>query len=283
MIYLIGDIHGDITQIMSENLKKSGINIKYNDTIIVLGDFGVMFKDTEQQRESLKYINELSYNVAFIDGNHENFDYLNKQEVCTKWGNRVHKLADRCFHLIRGNTYRIEGHNFLCFGGATSVDKEYRVLGSTYWNEELPDREDIDRLEKSLDSGKNIDYVLTHTCSNVVLNDMKTIKPFGDRCKARDILDGVEEYLSGKPFKWFFGHFHTYEVVDKKHICLYNEDVYSISRNNDVEYINHSFDSDTYRFYDYLAVKRFNDMIGTIGTENISKVKEYYKVGDGID
>lgn len=282
MIYLIGDIHGDITQIMKENLKKSGINIKYNDTVIVLGDFGVMFSDTEQQRDSLEYISELSYNVAFIDGNHENFDYLNKQEVCTKWGNKVHKLADRCFHLIRGNIYRIEGHSFLCFGGATSVDKEYRVLGSTYWNEELPNREDINRLEKSLGSGKCIDYVLTHTCSNITLDRMKTIKPFGDRCKVRDILDGVEEYLSGKSFKWFFGHFHTYEVVDKKHICLYSEDVYSISRNDDVEYINHSFDSDTYRFYDYLAVKRFNDMVGTLDVENVKKVKEYYKVGDTV-
>lgn len=282
MIYLIGDIHGDITQIMSENLKKSGINIKYNDTIIVLGDFGIMFKDTEQQRESLKYISGLSYNVVFIDGNHENFDYLNKQDVCTKWGNKVHKLSDRCFHLIRGNIYRIEGHNFLCFGGATSVDKEYRVLGSTYWNEELPDRFDINRLEKSLDSGKTIDYVLTHTCSNKILSDMKTIKPFGDRCKVRDILDGVEDFLSDSSFKWFFGHFHTYEVVDKKHICLYNEDVYSISRDNEVEYIKHSFDSDTYRFYDYLAVKRFNDIVGTIDVENVKKVKEYYKVGDTV-
>lgn len=85
MVYLIGDIHGDITQIMKENLHNNGINISRNDVLIVLGDFGVMFKDTEQQRLALDYIGQLSYYVAFIDGNHENFDYLNSLPIVTKW------------------------------------------------------------------------------------------------------------------------------------------------------------------------------------------------------
>lgn len=109
MVHLIGDIHGDITQIMKENLIKDGISISKSDVVIVLGDFGVMFKDTEQHRLALDYISKLDYYVAFIDGNHENFDYLNALPIATKWGNKVHKLNNRCFHLIRGNIYKIEG------------------------------------------------------------------------------------------------------------------------------------------------------------------------------
>lgn len=85
MVYLIGDIHGDITQIMKENLHNNGIKISRNDVLIVLGDFGIMFKDTEQQRLALDYIGQLNYYVAFIDGNHENFDYLNSLPIVNKW------------------------------------------------------------------------------------------------------------------------------------------------------------------------------------------------------
>jgi len=66
MVYLIGDIHGDITQIMKENLHNNGINISRNDVLIVLGDFGVMFKDTEQQRLALDYIGQLNYYLLVV-------------------------------------------------------------------------------------------------------------------------------------------------------------------------------------------------------------------------
>ena len=275
MVHLIGDIHGDITQIMKENLIKDGISISKNDVVIVLGDFGVMFKDIEQHRLALDCINKLDYYVAFIDGNHENFDYLNSLPIVTKWGNKVHKLNNRCFHLMRGNIYKIEGNRYLCFGGAKSIDRDYRVLGESYWLEEEPSSNDVKRLSKSFGDIDSVDFVLTHTCSNTTLHKMKRIKPFNDNCETRDVLDRIEEKLSSRVL-WFYGHFHVDEVVDEQHICLTNETVYSIDRDLSVTKYEHLFNFDTFRFFDYISLQRVNQMFNSIGNDNIEEVRRLY-------
>ena len=274
MVYLIGDIHGDITQIMRENLHKNNIKVKRGDTVIVLGDFGVMFSDTEQHRQSLEYISKLDYNVAFIDGNHENFDYLNSLQIVTKWGNKVHKLNNRCFHLMRGNIYKIEGNNYLCFGGAKSIDRDVRVLGKSYWEDEEPSTEDIFKLESSIVD--DIDFILTHTCSNYTLHNMKSIKPVDDGCFTRLALDMVEDELKDIKFKWFFGHFHVNEEVDVRHTCLSNDIVYSIDRDTSITKYEHPFDSDTFRFFDYVSLQRINKMFSSIHTDNVKEVQRLY-------
>ena len=275
MVYLIGDIHGDITQIMRENLHKDNIKVKRGDTVIVLGDFGVMFADTEQHRSALDYISKLDYNVAFIDGNHENFDYLKSLPIATKWGNKVHKLNNRCFHLIRGNIYKIEGNKYLCFGGAKSIDREYRVLGESYWLEEEPSLSDMSKVHKSFNDISSVDFVLTHTCSNITLHKMKRIKPFNDSCLTRDVLDRIEEKLSSRAL-WFYGHFHVDEVVDEQHICLTNETVYSIDRDLSVTRHEHLFNFDTFRFFDYISLQRVNQMFNSISNDNIEEVRRLY-------
>ena len=282
MVYLIGDIHGDITQIMKENLHNNGIKISRNDVLIVLGDFGIMFKDTEQQRLALDYIGQLNYYVAFIDGNHENFDYLKSLPIVTKWGNKVHKLNNRCFHLLRGNIYKIEGHKYLCFGGATSIDRAYRTLGESYWLEEEPSFVDINTLGKSIkdNSIEHIDFILTHTCSNLVLHKMKSIKPIDDGCKTRLVLDKVYDLLKDINHVWFYGHFHTHETISKKYICLTNENVYSISRDKTIGYHEHPFSADTYRFYDYISLMKINQMFSTISQDNINEIRKIYSEVD---
>lgn len=278
MVYLIGDIHGDITQIMRENLHKNNIKVKRGDTVIVLGDFGVMFSDTEQHRSALDYIGKLDYTIAFIDGNHENFDYLNSLQIVTKWGNKVHKLNNRCFHLIRGNIYKIEGNKYLCFGGAKSIDRDSRVLGKSYWLEEEPSFVDINTLGKSIKDNdiNDIDFILTHTCSNHILHKMKSIKPFDDDCQTRFVLDRVYELFKGINRVWFYGHFHTHEIIDNKYVCLTNEQVYSIMRDKSVGYHEHPFDSDTFRFFDYVSLQRINKMFSSIHTDNIKEVQRLY-------
>ena len=276
MVYLIGDIHGDITQIMRENLHKNNIKVRRGDTVIVLGDFGVMFSNTEQHRQSLEYISKLDYNVAFIDGNHENFDYLNSLQIVTKWGNKVHKLNNRCFHLMRGNIYKIEGNTYLCFGGAKSVDRDMRVLGTSYWVEEEPSIGDIDRLHTSFKDLDTVSFVLTHTCSNSTLNSMRSIRPFSDGCKTRDILDTIEDRLQGKNYKWFYGHFHVNEGVDSKHICLSNDTIYAIDKDTSIIKYEHPFDSDTFRFFDYMSLNRINQMFTSISSQNIKEIQRLY-------
>ena len=74
MIYIISDLHGD------KNVKglQEYLNIATDDDLlIVLGDICLQFADTEENREFTEYFLSLKKNIAFIDGNHENFKYLN--------------------------------------------------------------------------------------------------------------------------------------------------------------------------------------------------------------
>ena len=44
-----------------------------------------------------------------------------------KWhGGKVHKINDSIIHLMRGQVYNIDNNNIFTFGGAASVDKEFR-------------------------------------------------------------------------------------------------------------------------------------------------------------
>ena len=46
-----------------------------------------------------------------------------------KFGGTVGVGGENIFWLRRGEIYEIAGQRFLCFGGALSVDKAYRIRG----------------------------------------------------------------------------------------------------------------------------------------------------------
>ena len=71
MVYITGDLHGDISRLEKMNLKKY-------DTLIVCGDFGFIWDDSELEKKYIKKISKLPYMILFVDGTHENFDLLKK-------------------------------------------------------------------------------------------------------------------------------------------------------------------------------------------------------------
>lgn len=78
MIYVTGDMHGEFSRFKNKNIKKQ---LEENDTLIICGDFGFIWEDSRHERSIIEKIGELNYNVAFVDGCHENFDLLQQFEV----------------------------------------------------------------------------------------------------------------------------------------------------------------------------------------------------------
>ena len=72
MIYVTGDMHADRDRLSDPRLKK----LNRGDTLIVCGDFGFIWDDSKAERKLLSQIGKRKYNVCFIDGTHENFEYL---------------------------------------------------------------------------------------------------------------------------------------------------------------------------------------------------------------
>lgn len=101
--------------------------VKQNDCLIVCGDFGI-WHDNKEQRKRLNYLMELPFTILFCDGNHENFDLLNKYPVTTEFDGKVHRIVSNVYHLMRGEIYTIENKTFYVMGGASSHDIDDGIL-----------------------------------------------------------------------------------------------------------------------------------------------------------
>ena len=123
-IYITGDCHANYDKI--HKWYDRGI-VKQNDYLIVCGDFGI-WHDNKDQRERFNYLMELPFTILFCDGNHENFDLLNKYPVTIEFGGKVHRIVSNVYHLMRGEIYTIENKTFYVMGGASSHDIDDGIL-----------------------------------------------------------------------------------------------------------------------------------------------------------
>lgn len=102
--------------------------------ILQVGDIGFMgdikgyieFLDTEL----LKY----DMDIYFIDGNHEDFDWLLSRNFNS---NGTKRVTDRITYLPRGFQTTVNGTHFTFVGGGVSVDKNLRTKGKDWWPEEI--------------------------------------------------------------------------------------------------------------------------------------------------
>ena len=73
MIYITGDTHGeiDIGKLSSKNFPQ-GNSLTKDDYIIILGDFGFIWKNESDKTEEywMKWFKNKPWTTLFIDGNH---------------------------------------------------------------------------------------------------------------------------------------------------------------------------------------------------------------------
>ena len=159
---------------------------------------------------------------------HENFDRLEKYRVSKKYGGNVQKITENCYHLMRGETYEINGYKFLCIGGAESHDAIYRIYGESIWLQESIANEQI---EKTISNCKDVDFVISHCAPSDFL-----LKMFLDghvdfvykETQSSQMLQKLLETLKKqeKSWKWFMGHYHLdlnynpFYVMYKKLYCV---------------------------------------------------------------
>lgn len=212
MIYLISDCHG------GENI--SGIE-RYlelctdSDLLIILGDIGLRFGPTEENKRFTNWFLSLNKPIAFIDGNHENHSFINSFSSEIWCGGDVHRLSDTIVHLKRGNIYTIGGKTFFVMGGCKSSSK-WKEMGLWYEGEE-PTSDELLLAYKNLNEvNNNVDYVLTHKytdCGNEELEAMT--------------LEGLTSHIDKNvTFRhWYSGHWHYTKFVDSRHTIVYDEPI----------------------------------------------------------
>ena len=183
-----------------------------------------------------------------MDGNHENFDLLAKYQISYNktFQAPIQMIRPSVYHLLRGEIYTIEGSTFFVMGGASSHDisdgildpnksdyhkilcefhqkglYNYRVLRKSYWPQELPSDEEIERARNNLSKHNNcVDYILTHCIPGVLIKELREMKEIPS---SRVVLDRLttffdEIYLEEQyEFKvWYAGHLHYHFLFEQE-------------------------------------------------------------------
>ena len=244
MIYVTGDCHGNFARFEQKHFPEQA-NMTKDDTVIIAGDCGGVWFGDSRDDETLDWLERLPFTLAFVCGNHENYDALARYPVAEWHGGKVHCVRPHVLHLMRGQIFELEGYRFFTMGGAKSHDIEdgilepdapdferrlmtlqrkprarYRINHISWWAQELPSDEEYDEARQSLDAvGWQVDYIITHCAPTSIQNEL-----LRERSKPDELTDFLEEVRQRCRFRYhFFGHYHGDGIIQKQFVLLYKQ------------------------------------------------------------
>lgn len=249
-VWITGDIHGN-PQRFSTDIFSEQKGMTKDDNVIILGDFGLVWDyngESKTEKYWLDWLEKKPFTTLFIDGNHDNFDRLDKYPV-EKWhGGNVHFIRPSVIHLMRGQTFDIEDKSFFAFGGASSHDisagilepddpdfKEkkkklgknlyalYRINHVSWWERELPNEEEMNEGLANLKKQNNkVDYIITHSPYTSLLRQMDSGSGLYQKDRLTDYLQDIKQNVDYK--HWLFGHMHVNQTFHwERSSCLYEQ------------------------------------------------------------
>jgi hypothetical protein len=129
------------------------------EVVIQLGDFGVFSGPAGSHFLATvdRTAGELGLDVLFVDGNHEDFDFLESIPLAP---GGYRSLGEHVFHAPRNLRWEWSGLRFCAFGGATSLDRPSRLPGVSWWPQES---HTLEQLHLLTNDGQT-DVLLTHDC-----------------------------------------------------------------------------------------------------------------------
>lgn len=245
MIFVTGDIHGNARDRFNSNRFPEQLGLTKNDYLIICGDFGLIWdtEESEREKKELEWLEGRSFTTLFIDGNHENFDRLEKFEEKI-WNNgKVHEIRPGVLHLTRGQVFEIDGKSVFTFGGARSQDisdgilesgdprikswsrdpyKYFRIRNVSWWEREMPSREEMDEgLENLKKYGGKVDFIITHDMPSDKLVEY-SMRMYGRKYNTDELTDYLKGIETNVDYEyWFCGHHHDDYNLDNKHMVLY--------------------------------------------------------------
>lgn len=242
MVFVTGDTHGNFERSRPEYFPEQARMTK-EDIVIITGDFGGVWDGKKKEQQALDWLEQLPFTIAFVSGNHENFDRLKKLSVEEWQGGKVQFIRPHVIHLLRGQEFEIEGCTFFTMGGAYSHDIEdgilnpyaedfeeqywfmrrmrcqFRINHRTWWKEEMPSEEEYAQAKATLDGiGWAADYIITH-CAPTSIQ-----KKLNEDYQTDQLTTFLEEVRRKAKFHyWLFGHYHDNKIIDERYVLLWEQ------------------------------------------------------------
>jgi predicted phosphodiesterase len=194
LILFVGDAHGNMPYM------NHVFNVAKNaevDLVIQVGDFG-FWPDSQFARKIYKRFKQGGLPLWVIEGNHD-------WPVEAAQFTQEPRLEPGLRHIARGTTWTVDGIKFGFMGGAVSVDQKQRVIGRSWWPEEVVSESDV---ERAISNGP-VDVWVTH--DSVDLPPGKKRWQFGHRVDLAvsiqaDYMRQIFDTL--KPRLHIHGHHH---------------------------------------------------------------------------
>ena len=174
----------------------------------------------------------------------ENYDAIERYPMEEWRGGKIHRIRPHVLHLMRGQTFELEGYRFFTMGGARSHDIEdgilelddpnferkllmlrrnprarFRIDHISWWQQEMPSDEEYAEARRNLDRcGWQVDYIITHCAptSTAVMESRHN--------EADELTEFLQEVKEKAEYSyWLFGHYHDNRAIDSKHILLWEQ------------------------------------------------------------
>lgn len=217
MIYITGDIHGDLSRFKDPMLKK----LKKQDALIICGDFGFIWDGSPNEIKLLKKIGRMRCNVLFVEGSHENYDLLEQYETEEWCGGKTRHISGRLRQLMRGQVYEIAEKTVFAFGGGQSDESMELIEGQNWWQREMPSEQELSEGVKNLENaGGKVDFVVTYE-PPAKLHDFISGSTDAIVNSVNTYLNGVYENIEFS--KWFFGKLHLNKLIPPKYHAVYDK------------------------------------------------------------
>lgn len=219
MVYITGDMHGDLTRLYDKEFRK----LRRGDVLIVCGDFGYIFDGSKQEKEVIKFFAKRRFITAFVEGTHDNLDKINRCRETVWKGGKVHRIKGNLLHLTRGQIFNIDGNRYFTFGGGESTDKDMRVAQGFWWREEEPTPAEMADGARVLDeAGCKVDYIITHEPPSRVKSAM--LLRWGNNDSVNKLNGYLEEIGGSCDYRhWYFGSLHEDRVITERHTCVFRK------------------------------------------------------------
>jgi hypothetical protein len=219
MVYITGDIHGDISFFKNPKLKK----LTEDDTLIVCGDFGFLWNRSDKEKKALETLKKKKYTICFVDGTHENYDILNSYKPYRYKGGNAHKIAQNIYHLLRGEIFTFDKKTFFCMGGGESADVEMRTEGESWWKDEMPNADELMNGAGNLkDVDYKVDYVITHEAPALAKDFIRLHT--NQEMHLTPLNTYLQELMKSVDYThWFFGSLHMDINISKKMTAVFND------------------------------------------------------------
>ena len=221
MIYIRGDIHGDVLQIIRWIYVESTKWETGQDVFLILtGDVGLNFfldrRDFQRKlilQEALDELGErgIRLHILCVRGNHDcRPEHIYSYHLTEAFGGEAY-LEDPypgLLFLKDGQSYEIEGFSFFVIGGGNSSDIFLRLLNDEpFWQDEALSEKEMNDIQRFINllPGQNV-LLLSH-----MLPARFSLSAHRENCAGSSMevfLDRIYEECHSKICGWYCGHYH---------------------------------------------------------------------------